>query len=230
MSDKSRENDRLIKQMTDYYAHRAPWHDDYMSFESSERLERLMRPIVDRFEPLIKDHDIIEVACGTGNWTGILARRAAHVTAVDACVEVIDLAQTKLAGVDNVTFVQHDAYRLGDLDERFDGAFAGDWFSHVPCGMRATFLNGLHRLLLPGSWVVLVDMTPREADDVLAERTDADGNNVATRELPDGSRFEVVKNYPIQAEMEALVADVADRSEFVLLPVIKRWMFVYRLK
>jgi len=230
MSRDSQENDRLVDQMTAYYARRAPWHDDYMSFESTDQLERRLRPVVDKITPRIEGRDVIEVACGTGNWTGILARRAAYVTAVDASIEVLDLARRKLVGAANIDFVHLDAYKLDQLDERYDGAVAADWFSHVPCGRRQVFLKGLHTLLLPGSWVVLIDMTPREADDVVSQHTDADGNNVALRELPDGSRFEVVKNYPIQSEMEALVEGLADRAEFILLPDLQRWLFVYRIK
>ena len=63
-------------------------------------------------------------------------------------------AANQLVG-DGVRFVVGDAYRLPFAPARFDAAFAGFWYSHVPRARVDAFLRGLHRVLVPGARVVL---------------------------------------------------------------------------
>lgn len=46
--------------------------------------------------------DVLELACGTGIWTALLARRASSVTAVDASVEMLSINRAKLSERDRV--------------------------------------------------------------------------------------------------------------------------------
>ncbi|HKK20034.1 MAG TPA: hypothetical protein VJ983_01065, partial [candidate division Zixibacteria bacterium] len=62
-------SDDLIEQMNRYYEARAPWHDQYMSYTSNEQLESALKPIVELLNPIIRGTRVLEVACGTGNWT-----------------------------------------------------------------------------------------------------------------------------------------------------------------
>ena len=65
--------------MRGYYGPRAPWHDCYMGYTGNSALEELLAPIVAVVEELLSGRDVLEVACGTGNWTAVLAKRAAGV-------------------------------------------------------------------------------------------------------------------------------------------------------
>ncbi|MFF4764029.1 class I SAM-dependent methyltransferase [Streptomyces sp. NPDC001292] len=49
--------------------------------------------------------DVLELACGTGQWTSVLAARARSVTAVDAAAEVLAIARTRVTS-GNVRFVR----------------------------------------------------------------------------------------------------------------------------
>ncbi|HEY3717219.1 MAG TPA: class I SAM-dependent methyltransferase [Jatrophihabitantaceae bacterium] len=42
--------------------------------------------------------DVLELACGTGVWTALLAGRANTLTAVDAAPEMIEIARERAPG------------------------------------------------------------------------------------------------------------------------------------
>jgi len=108
-----------------------------------------------------------------------------------------------------VQFVLGDAYRLPVSSRRFDGAFAGFWFSHVPIASVGEFLHGLHRALVPGSKVVLLDNRFVESSSTAISERDADGNSYQLRKLADGSTHRVLKNFPSKRELHQAVHGVA---------------------
>ena len=62
-------------------------------------------------------------------------------------------------------------------------ALAVFWWSHVPLGRIGDFLSTLHAKLAPGAVVLFADELPY---DRYPTRTDADGNHLELRTLPDG--------------------------------------------
>ena len=152
--------DRLVHQMNEYYSRRAPWHDMYMGYSDNRGMETLLAPIIRWFERYVEDRDLLEIACGTGNWTQVLARRAGSVTAADVNASVLKRAREKPYGPGAVRFEVADAYELDRLPATYSAAFAADWWSHMPKQRIPVFLRALHGRLLPGSRVIIVDMLP----------------------------------------------------------------------
>lgn len=74
--------------------------------------------------------DVLELACGTGQWTRLLADRAHSVTAVDAAAEVLALARARIAAA-TVEFVEADLFAW-QPPRRYDTVFFAFWLSHVP--------------------------------------------------------------------------------------------------
>jgi demethylmenaquinone methyltransferase/2-methoxy-6-polyprenyl-1,4-benzoquinol methylase len=217
---------KLIQQMNQYYDRRAPWHDSYMGYTSNAEMELLLAPLIRRFEKYIANRDVLEIACGTGNWTQVLARRARSVTATDVNLSALDIARTKpFEGT--VTFEQADAYALEMLTGRFDVAFAGDWLSHVPKGAIPKFIRGLHERLQPEAKVIFLDMMPCKEFDAETVSFDCDGNRVSERTLLDGDKFFVVKNFPREDELRAVFAPFAADIEYYVDEPLKRWLLIY---
>jgi hypothetical protein len=104
-----------------------------------------------------------------------------------------------------VRFVHADAYRLDAGLGLFQAAFAGFWLSHVPRARVGEFLQGLHQRLEPGASVVLVDNSDAHSQDVPVSDEDVDGNTFQTRQLADGSRFRVLKNFHSEAELASAI-------------------------
>ena len=216
--------------MTAYYDKRVPWHDEYMSYRSNADMETLLGPIIKLFEQDIRDKEIIEIACGTGNWTQVLAKRARSVVATDASSTATEVAKRKLPAISNTVFEVADAYALKSMDRVFDVVFAADWWSHVPKSALTEFLSGVHHLLRVGGKAIFLDMM---MNDFFAQEEafqDDDGNRVSIRTLPDGSRFHVVKNFPTEGELREALSLFANDVFYFEHDGLHRWLLTCKRK
>jgi demethylmenaquinone methyltransferase/2-methoxy-6-polyprenyl-1,4-benzoquinol methylase len=201
-----------------------------MGYRGTKAMEDLLGPIIRWVEGYVTGRNVLEVACGTGNWTQVLSMRAGHVTATDASPETIRIARGKPYPAGKVDFVVADAYDLSPLKSRFEAAFAADWWSHIPRGLIPGFLQGLRDRLIPGSKVAIVDMLPIENLTLLGSHYDTDGNFIHLRRLPGGGEYEVVKNFPGEEEIRAAVSPVADDIEYRVDKPLRRWMLGFTMK
>jgi demethylmenaquinone methyltransferase/2-methoxy-6-polyprenyl-1,4-benzoquinol methylase len=144
--------------------------------------------------------DVLEIACGTGWWTPHGAREARSWLATDVNAQMLDLARTKPLPP-CVSLAQVDAYTLEGLHgQRFSGAFAGCWWSHVALAQLSPWLARLHARLEHGACVVFLDNAYVAGSSTPLSRRDADGNTYQQRPLDDGTVHEVLKNFPSREE------------------------------
>ena len=189
-----------------YYARRAAEYETI--FSKPERQADLARMRSD-IPALFEGRRVLEIACGTGYWTPLIAARAKSVLALDYNEQTLAIARTKAYPKANVDFLQGDAYALPDWKEKFSACYAGFWWSHVPLSRLDAFLRGLHERLEPGAVVAFMDNRYVEGSSTPLSRRDAEGNTYQTRRLADGSTHEVLKNFPTPRELrERLGADV----------------------
>jgi demethylmenaquinone methyltransferase/2-methoxy-6-polyprenyl-1,4-benzoquinol methylase len=139
---------------------------------------------------------------------------------------MLELARDRLAGVENVRCEVADAYSLDSVPAGFTAAFAMWWWSHIPKPRIPDFLTALHRKLVPGGLVLIVDQLP-SAYQAGNWRRDADGNRIEDRCLGDGTRFAVVKNFPSAEEIQQALADEADDLTFTEYPGQHTWAVSY---
>jgi demethylmenaquinone methyltransferase/2-methoxy-6-polyprenyl-1,4-benzoquinol methylase len=220
-------SDDIISEMREYYRARARWHDDYMGYTDNTSMEHLLCPIVEFVERMLSGCDVLEVACGTGNWTQILARRVGRVLATDISDGALLLAREKEYFGGAVTFLVADAFSLEGVSGVFSGAFGADWLSHVPLGRMRGFLRVLHSRLGHGARVVFVDMLRRDHPDLRPYRRDEGGNLICRRSLPDGRTFDVVKNFPTEDELRRAIGCEGDSIEYREWPGLGRWLVTY---
>ena len=126
-----------------------------------------------------------------------------------------------------MSFEVGDAYAL-PRQRGCSAAFAGFWFSHVEIERRREFLAGLNAALVPGARVVMLDnLFVEGSSSPIAER-DGAGNAYQSRKLRDGSSHRVLKNFPGEAELRALVDEGLG-----VAPAYRRWRhywaFEYRV-
>ena len=206
--------------MREYYAARAPEYDRvYLKPERQQDLRA-----IERWLPsVLEARALLEVACGTGYWTQFIAGAARELVAVDASAEVLRLARARV-GLDTASFVLGDAYRLPVASGRFDAAFAGFWFSHVPHAQVQEFLCELHRTLKPGALVVLLDNRFVPGSSTPISERDDEGNTYQVRPLEDGSTHRVLKNFPSEAELREAVAGFSRDVRF------HEWQYFWALE
>jgi ubiquinone/menaquinone biosynthesis C-methylase UbiE len=211
-------------ELLDYYRRRAGEYEAiYAKPERQADLARLRETIPSR----LAERRVLEVACGTGYWTVLVARTAASVVATDAAEEPMRIAQSKDYAERNVHFELADAYALSASLGRFDGALAVFWWSHVPLSRIEEFLQSLHARLTPRSRVLMMDNRYIDGSSTPIAECDADGNTYQLRRLADGSENRVLKNFPIEAELRAALAPHARAFSYQALEYY--WLAEYEL-
>jgi SAM-dependent methyltransferase len=150
----------LLEEQIAYYRARASEYDA-TSWEHEPARAALTELLTVR---LIGGVDILELACGTGQWTAELARYADHLTAVDASPEMLELAARRV-GSRSVRFVAADLF--GYLPERrYDVVFFSAWLSHVLSERFDSFWELVADGLAPGGRVLCIDELPAAARHV----------------------------------------------------------------
>ena len=196
-------------ELVDYYRRRAGEYEAiYAKPERQADLALLRRHIPDR----LRSRRVLEIACGTGYWTTLVAPAAASVVATDAGEEPMAIARAKPYPAGRVRFALADAYALDASLGRFDGALAVFWWSHVPLGRIADFLASLHARLEPGARVLLLDNLYVEGNSTPISEVDTAGNTYQLRTLADGSGFRVLKNFPTKDELRGFFPAVHYRA------------------
>ncbi|MFN2643430.1 MAG: class I SAM-dependent methyltransferase [Burkholderiales bacterium] len=212
-------------ELVDYYRRRAGEYEAiYAKPERQADLAWLHRYVAERFAR----RRVLEVACGTGYWTVLIARAAAQVVATDAAEEPMRIAQAKDYRDADVRFEIADAFALGDELGRFDAALAFFWWSHVPRRRIAAFLGSLHARLEGGARVIFMDNRYVERSSTPIAERDAAGDTYQLRRLSDGSENRVLKNFPSEAELRSAVA--AHAATFSYRTLEYYWLVEYTLK
>lgn len=184
--------------LTEYYARRAAEYERiYVKPERQADLTSLRS----RIAALFSGRAVLELACGTGYWTEVIAPHVRSITAIDFAEETLAIARSKKYPAKTVEFAQGDAYALPDLSRRHDALFAGFWWSHVPLARLDSFLAGVARAVAPGAIVALLDNRYVEGSSTPVSRRDGEGNTYQTRKLDDGSTHDVLKNFPSDREL-----------------------------
>ena len=134
---------------------------------------------------------MLELACGTGLFTRLIAPRVARLTAVDASPEVVAINRARV-GADNVDYVQADLFAWRPM-QRYDAVFFSFWLSHVPDERFGAFWEMVAAALAPSGAVYLIDSafdpTSTAKNHVLPGRE----AGIVTRKLNDGREFRIVK-------------------------------------
>lgn len=155
-----------------------------------------------------QDRDVLEIACGVGYWTELLASRANRVYAFDISELAIAFARQRVLAP-HVELAVGDALALTLSDGRFNGAFAGFWLSHIRRGQLRCFFMQLAFLLPDGARAMFIDNEYSTRATRPYASVDADGDTYERRRLQDGSTFLVLKNYFNDDELLAAVAGAA---------------------
>jgi len=175
--------ERIPEEQIAYYRARAKEYDQ--SRATRDQLE----PIKQTLRAMGPFGHVIELASGTGIWTGELATISRIVTAIDAAPEMLDINRHRLANTRVI-------YQVADLftwepDRQYDMLFAAFWLSHVPPDLMDLFLPKVERAVRSGGTVFLVDQCNDIRDDPQGDRRGI----FQRRRLSDGRTFRIVKVY-----------------------------------
>ena len=226
----------LIASQIAYYGARAAEYDDW--FERRQEY-RFSAEFVERWETDVAalrtwlnadppTGHVLEIAAGSGNWTGELLKTADQVTAVDASQEMMTLLAQKHDGVEQIVA---DIFSW-EPPQLYDDVFCGFWISHVPSALWEAFWDLIDRALRPGGRVWVIDNAhPEHASThgppdwpVAAKLRQIEhaGNEIHRRTLRDGSEWEMVKRFWRPHELVAQLSQVGwqaqvDQTDFAFI-------------
>lgn len=187
-----------MDQLAAYYAKRA---SEYERIYARPERQSDLSALRERIGEMFAGRSVLELACGTGWWTPVIARGAARVTALDLNEEVLAIARTKDLPPGKVEFVQGSVFEIPDFGRRHDALFAGFWWSHVRLEELDAFLASAVASVAPGSLAAFLDNRYVKGSSTPVSRRDAQGNAFQLRKLADGSNHEVLKNFPETGEL-----------------------------
>jgi demethylmenaquinone methyltransferase/2-methoxy-6-polyprenyl-1,4-benzoquinol methylase len=197
-----------------YYQQRARHYDQVYAKPERQADLRHLEAVL---PALFTGRDVLEVAAGTGYWTGFIATTATTVTATDVNSGPFAIALSRSYPRGNVRLQQADAFALDQLHGTFTASFVGFWWSHITHLDTDRFLRGLCTRLQPRSPVAIVDNRYVEGSSHPISHTDAGGNTYQHRTVADGSRHRVLKNFPTAAHLRTAVAPYATHLDVLEL-------------
>ncbi len=178
--------DEVLADQVGYYRRRAGEYDETAYGDVTKARTRIAR-LVAQLRPSGK---VLEIACGTGLWTEALAGAADTVTAIDTAPEAIEIARQRVPPA-KVTFEVADVFSWTTSD-RYDVVFFSAWLSHVPMSRFEQFWQIVRRLLAVRGRVLFID----EHIEVRDKETYVAGlDEIVERELRDGEKFRIIKNF-----------------------------------
>ena len=197
----------LIAEQIAYYRARAAEYDatstppDDPYAADAERIRDALRAFAPRGR-------VLEIAAGTGQWTGLLADFADELVVTDASPEMLELNRAKV-GERRAVYRVSDAFAL-EPTHAHDVVFFGFFLSHVPPGRFDAFWAVVDGLLAPGGRIFFVD----ESDHGIWEEDWIDaGAGIVRRPLIDGSVHRAVKVLWRPAQLRDRLAALAWRFE-----------------
>jgi len=145
---------QLIDEQIAYYRARAAEYDATSTPDGDPFAEYgdRVRAALHAFEPRGR---VLELAAGTGQWTGILAEYAEELVVTDSSPEMLELNRAKV-GERGINYQVADAFAL-EATHDHDVIFFGFFLSHVPAGRFEPFWGVVRGLLAPGGRVFFVD-------------------------------------------------------------------------
>jgi ubiquinone/menaquinone biosynthesis C-methylase UbiE len=187
-----------MDELAAYYAQRAA---EYERIYAKPERQADLAVLKTRIGQLSAGKKVLELACGTGYWTEVMAAGAAQVTAIDVNEEVLQIARTKSYPENRVRIISGDCYSPPIADRSHNALFAGFWWSHVPRARMDEFLATAARSVAPGAIIAFLDNSYVEGSSTPVSRRDTEGNTYQLRKLDDGSTHEVLKNFPTASEL-----------------------------
>ena len=209
-----------------YFDSVAEYYDNASADYCEEQLEDLDEAH-EQIATLLAGHRILELGCGTGGWTEVLAETAESVLAIDASAAMLEQARNHGEQLANVEYRQADALDLpADLASgggKFSAVFMAGLWAHLTRDQQDRLLAGLKQRVGKDVLLVIFDDDYVEGERATIVRTDQQGNTYEYLEDADGKRHELPKSYPTDSALRKRLGAVGREIK------VARWEFYWVL-
>lgn len=143
------------KEDSEHWGRTAQTYDTEYRRYVGEALENEIRSwLVQQFTA---SDEVLELGCGTGIFSAMIADRVKRLTATDLSPEMLEQAKRRLGDYDNVQVQKEDAYGTSFADDSFNAVLAVNLLHHAHAP--AAVARECRRVLTPGGKLVVVDCT-----------------------------------------------------------------------
>ena len=177
---------------------------------------------------LFAGHTVLELGCGTGYWTEVVAESAASVLALDINANLVDIARERGIPADKVAFRVADALDLPEDIGKFSAVLVSFLWSHLTKGEQEKLLATLKKRLGKDVLLVILDESFVEGFSETTARTDAEGTTWEILTTADGERVELPKSYPSDSALRKRLGNAG--KEIKIERVEFFWILTCRLK
>ena len=203
-----KDEESLIREQMEYYRARVPEYDEWVErrgrYDRGEDHRRRWMAELEQVRRALETErprgDVLELACGTGQWTRYLAPMAKRLVAIDVSSEGMEMNRSKLGDM-KIEYIKADLFTWCP-EQKFDFVFFGFWLSHVPLNRLAAFWQMVAEALKPTGKVFFVDSLWTE-DSTATDHDPLERNGRTLRRLDDGREFEIVKVFHEPADLES---------------------------
>jgi ubiquinone/menaquinone biosynthesis C-methylase UbiE len=141
------------KEDREHWDQEAQTYDDEYRDTFGQRFENEMRSwLVRQFTDA---DNVLELGCGTGIFSAMIAERVKHLTATDFSPEMLKRAAQRLGGYANVEVRTEDAGHTSFADDSFSAVLAANLLHHADSA--AAIMRECRRILAPGGRAVIID-------------------------------------------------------------------------
>ncbi len=206
--------DGLLAEQAHYYRERAGEYEDWWfrrgrydhGPEANARWFADAAEAQDALERFDPAGEIVELACGTGLWTQLLAHYATGVTAIDGSSEMIELCRARVNDP-RVTYVQADLFAWEPIGT-YDVCVFGFWLSHVPEERFEAFWEKVARAVGSGGRVFFIDSLRSQQASAIDHTLPDRGEETMLRRLADGREYRIIKRFHEPQPLQQRLADL----------------------
>jgi len=184
---------------TEYVKFYEDWTRGEAQFSGSEYIEGY-ETVAKSLTTMAKPGDnVIDIGCGVGKWSTLLAQAGALVTSVDYLSSTLQqFARTCKYDQfrSRISLAMSDGFCLPFRSGVFDGATLNWVLAHIPAPRNEQFLNEVGRVVRNGGWLFVSDSYWRGQE--------GGKEQIHIREV-DGKEYEVYKYYYEPTELETLL-------------------------
>lgn len=205
-----------------YYRDRAR---EYEKIYSRPERQNDLKKMTDILQEIFKNKEIFEIACGTGYWTERIAKTAKKILATDINDTVIEVAKSKNYLPAVAEFKTADVFNL-PMGIRYESVFGGFIWSHIKLEDLKNFIDQLQKIIVKDGTAVFIDNNYVEGSSLPISDRDKMGNTFQTRQLENGSKHKVLKNFPTEKFIRQLLADKA--SDINIINLEYYWILTFK--
>lgn len=208
-------------------SHSEPW--SLVAQNYGEMADWVMTPFAKKaleMAPLTKSSSILDVACGTGILTCMMANLVNNIHALDFSDEMLSELRTRLTKreIQNVELIHGDGQNLPFKDNTFDNAFSLFGLMFFPDRIQG--FKELYRVLKPNGTAVISSWAPIEKSTLMLATTDAVHSALPDSPSPRANSGTLENPELFKTEMETAGFQSVIIQEYTLnLPEITSNMF-----